>query len=126
MVKNYRIKVNGVEYEVSVEELGQDTVQAPAPGPAPAPAEKPQGPAPKASPQGGAAGKIKITAPMPGKIIAVKFGVGDSVKKGDSVLVLEAMKMENEIYAAEDGTVATVEVASGDMVEGGAVLITMN
>ena len=120
-MKNYRITVNGVEYEVSVEELGADAVQA-APAAAPA-AAKPAAPAPAAS---GNAGSIKITAPMPGKILAIKYNVGDPVKKGDSVVVLEAMKMENEIFAGEDGTVASIEISVGDMVESGAVLITMN
>ena len=75
---------------------------------------------------GRCAGAVKITAPMPGKIVAVKAQAGASVKKGDAVLVLEAMKMENEICAAQDGVIASVEVAVGDMVEGGDVLATMN
>ena len=102
-MKNYRITVNGVAYDVAVEELGAG--------------------APKTS---GSAGAVKITAPMPGKIVAVKAQAGASVKKGDAVLVLEAMKMENEICAAQDGVIASVEVAVGDMVEGGDVLATMN
>lgn len=121
-MKNYRITVNGVEYEVSVEELGADAVSS-APAAAPAAAAKPAAPA---APAAGNAGSIKITAPMPGKILEVKYKVGDSVKKGDSVVVLEAMKMENEIFAGEDGTVASIEVSTGDMVESGAVLITLN
>jgi len=122
-MKNYRITVNGVEYEVSVEELGE----GPAVRTAPAPAVKaPSAPARKAPAASAGAGSIKITAPMPGKIIDIKFKEGDAVKKGDSVIVLEAMKMENEIYAGEDGVVATVNVSTGEMVEGGAVLITMN
>ena len=111
-MKNYRITVNGVAYDVAVEELGA--------GEASAPAKKA---APKTS---GSAGAVKITAPMPGKIVAVKGQAGASVKKGDAVLVLEAMKMENEICAAQDGVIASVEVAVGDMVEGGDVLATMN
>ena len=125
-MKNYRITVNGVAYEVSVEELGQtaEPVQAAAPVPvAKAPAPAPKAPAQKA---GGAEGKIKINAPMPVKILEIKVKEGDSVHKGDSVVVLEAMKMENEIFAAEDGVIAGIEVSVGDMVEGGAVLITMN
>ncbi len=124
-MKNYRITVNGVAYEVSVEELGQDAgssapaaaaVQAPAPAPAAkAPAKKT-----------GGEGKIKIKAPMPGKILEIKVKEGESIQKGASVVVLEAMKMENEIYAGEDGVVSSVEVSVGDMVEGGAVLVTMN
>ena len=112
-MKNYRITVNGVAYDVAVEELST-------PAAVPAPAKKA---APKTS---GSAGAVKITAPMPGKIVAVKGQAGASVKKGDAVLVLEAMKMENEICAAQDGVIASVEVAVGDMVEGGDVLATMN
>ena len=120
-MKNYRITVNGVEYEVSVEELGQGTAPQAA-----APVQEVKAPAPvKPAKPAGSAGAVKITAPMPGKILEIKVAEGAAVKKGDSVVVLEAMKMENEIYAGEDGVVATVEVSVGDMVEGGAVLITM-
>ena len=117
-MKNYRITVNGVAYDVAVEELGAgEASAAPVSTPAAVPA-----PAKKAAPKtSGSAGAVKITAPMPGKIVA-----GASVKKGDAVLVLEAMKMENEICAAQDGVIASVEVAVGDMVEGGDVLATMN
>ena len=82
-------------------------------------------PAKKAA-SSGAGGSIKIVAPLPGKVVDVKVKEGESVQKGTSVVVLEAMKMENEIYAAEDGVVASIEVSVGDMVEGGAVLVTMN
>ena len=122
-MKNYRITVNGVAYDVAVEELGAgEASAAPVSTPAAVPA-----PAKKAAPKtSGTAGAVKITAPMPGKIVAVKAQAGASVKKGDAVLVLEAMKMENEICAAQDGVIASVEVAVGDMVEGGDVLATMN
>ena len=115
-MKNYRITVNGVAYDVAVEELGAgEASAAPASAPAAAPA-----PAKKAAPKiSGSAGAVKITAPMPGKIVAVKAQAG-------AVLVLEAMKMENEICAAQDGVIASVEAAVGDMVEGGDVLATMN
>ncbi len=63
---------------------------------------------------------------MPGKILAVKKHAGDAVKAGEPILVLEAMKMENDIVAPQDGTVATINVAVGDSVESGAVLATMN
>lgn len=122
-MKNYRITVNGVAYDVAVEELGCRRSKCSAgkyTSAVPAPAKKA---APKTS---GSAGAVKITAPMPGKIVAVKAQAGASVKKGDAVLVLEAMKMENEICAAQDGVIASVEVAVGDMVEGGDVLATMN
>ena len=120
-MKNYRITVNGVAYDVAVEELGAgEASAAPVSTPAAVPA-----PAKKAAPKT-SGGAVKITAPMPGKIVAVKAQAGASVKKGDAVLVLEAMKMENEICAAQDGVIASVEVAVGDMVEGGDVLATMN
>ena len=120
-MKNYRITVNGKAYDVAVEELGAGAVaSAPvvsAPAAAPAPA------APAAS---GAAGSIVVSAPMPGKILSVKSSVGASVKKGDVILVLEAMKMENEVVAPEDGTVASINVAAGDAVEAGDTLATLN
>ena len=81
--------------------------------------------APAAAPAG-AAGSVQVTAPMPGKVVAVKASVGQAVKKGEVVLVLEAMKMENDIVAPEDGTIASINVANGDAVESGAVLATLN
>ena len=78
-------------------------------------------PVPAAAPAG-AAGSVQVTAPMPGKVVAVKASVGQAVKKGEVVLVLEAMKMENDIVAPEDGTIASINVANGDAVESGAVL----
>ena len=117
-MKNYTITVNGTAYQVTVEEgFG---AAAPAAAPAPAPAAAPAAaPAP-------AAGGVAITAPMPGKILAVKATAGTAVKRGQVVLLLEAMKMENEIVAPQDGTVASVNVAVGDMVEPGATLATLN
>ena len=125
-MKNYRITVNGTAYDVAVEELGAGAAPAAAPAPvakaaAPAPAAAPAAPAPAAS-----AGSITVSAPMPGKILNVKANVGASVKKGDVILVLEAMKMENDVVAPEDGTVASINVAAGDAVEAGDVLATMN
>ena len=82
-----------------------------------------QAPAPKAA---GAQGSVKVEAPMPGKILAVKKTVGEAVKSGDCILVLEAMKMENEIVAPQDGTVASINVSVGDAVESGSTLATLN
>lgn len=121
-MKNYRITVNGVAYDVAVEELGAGEASA-APVSTPAAVRLQLRKLPQRLRKCGA---VKITAPMPGKIVAVKAQAGASVKKGDAVLVLEAMKMENEICAAQDGVIASVEVAVGDMVEGGDVLATMN
>ena len=131
-MKTYNITVNGVTYTVSVEEVNGAAApaaaaapvatSAPAAAPAPVAAPKPAA-APKKS---GAAGAISVKAPMPGNIIKVNAKVGDSVKKGDVLIVLEAMKMENDICAPEDGTVASIEVAKGATVETDALLVTLN
>ena len=125
-MKNYRITVNGVEYEVSVEELGEGAAVSTAPAAAPAAVKAPAAKKPEAGKTGGAEGAVKVSAPMPGKILAVKVSEGQDIHKGDVVVVLEAMKMENEIYASASGVVATVNVSAGDMVEGGDVLATIN
>lgn len=122
-MKNYRITVNGTSYDVSVEELsGGAALVAAAPVAAPAPAAAPAAPAPAA----GGAGSVKVSSPMPGKILAVKANVGDSVKKGQVILILEAMKMENEVVAPEDGTIASIDVTVGASVESGDTLATLN
>ncbi len=123
-MKTYNISVNGVTYVVNVEEVGNGTAPAQAApvASAPAPAAAPTS-APAAS---GTAGAVAIKAPMPGNIMKVNFKVGDAVKKGDVLVVLEAMKMENDVCAPADGVVATVEVSQGMTVETDAVLITLN
>ena len=122
-MKNYRITVNGTSYDISVEELsGGAAPVAAAPVAAPAPAAAPAAPAPAA----GGAGSVKVSSPMPGKILAVKANVGDSVKKGQVILILEAMKMENEVVAPEDGTIASIDVTVGASVESGDTLATLN
>ena len=122
-MKNYTITVNGNVYDVTVEEGTGSTAGA-------AKAAAPKAAAPKAAPKAaapaGAQGVVKVNAPMPGKILKVNVTAGQAVKKGDVLVVLEAMKMENEIVAPQDGTVASVNVAVGDMVEPGAVLATLN
>jgi len=132
-MKNYTITVNGNVYEVTVEEgftgaASAPKAAAPAPKAAPAAAPKAAAPAPAAAPAApaGAAGAVAVTAPMPGKILGVKASAGQAVKKGQVILILEAMKMENEIVAPQDGTVATINVAVGDSVEPGATLATLN
>lgn len=118
-MKNYRITVNGVAYDVAVEEMGEGAaISAPAAAPKPA--------APKAAPAAAGAGAVKINSPMPGNILSVKASAGQAVKKGDVLMILEAMKMENEICAPQDGTIASVQVAAGDSVESGDVLVTMD
>ena len=124
-MKNLIVTVNGVAYNVTVEEgTGAAAASAPvaASAAAPAPAAAPAAPAAPA----GAAGSVTVTAPMPGNILDVKVKAGDSVKAGDTLLILEAMKMENEISAPQDGTVASVNVRKGDVVNSGDLLCTMN
>ena len=127
-MKNYTITVNGNVYEVTVEEGFTGAASAPkaaAPAPKAAPAAAPKAaPAPAAAPA--AAGSVAVTAPMPGKILGVKASAGQAVKRGQVLLILEAMKMENEIVAPQDGTGASINVAVGDSVEPGATLATLN
>ena len=123
-MKNYRITVNGNVYDVAVEELG-GTASAPvAAAPVSAPKAAPKAAA--AAPAAGAEGAVKVNAPMPGKVVSVKAAAGAKVSKGDVILVLEAMKMENEILAPQDGTIASINVNEGASVEAGAVLATLN
>ncbi|MBO4395610.1 MAG: acetyl-CoA carboxylase biotin carboxyl carrier protein subunit [Eubacterium sp.] len=126
-MKNYTITVNGNLYDVTVEEKsGGAPAAAPAHTPAPAPAAAPA-PAPAApAASGGSAGSVKVKAPMPGKILSIKASEGQAVSKGDVILLLEAMKMENEVVAPQDGTIATINVASGASVEAGDTLATLN
>ena len=127
-MKKYNITVNGTTYEVVVEEAGSVAsapVAAPvftAPVAAPAAAAAPA--APKATAAAG--GANKVTAPMPGTILDVKVSVGQSVKKGDVICVLEAMKMENDIPAPADGVIASVNVQNGASVNANDVLATLN
>ena len=123
-MKNYTITVNGNVYDVTVEENG--SVSAPASAPrkaAPVAAPKAAAPAPAAST---GAGSIKIEAGAAGKVFKLEKKVGDKVEKGDTVLILEAMKMEIPVVAPEAGTVASIDVAVGDTVESGALLATLN
>lgn len=129
-MKNYRITVNGVSYDVVVEELGADALPAPVAESAPAPVAAPAV-APKATPAApkkpaGNAGSVVIKAPMPGTLIKIAVKAGQSVKKGDLLCVLEAMKMENDILAPSDGVVATVDAVQGSSVATDAVLVTLN
>jgi biotin carboxyl carrier protein len=127
-MKSYTITVNGNVYQVTVEE---NTGAAPAPQAAaaapaaPAPAPAPAAPVPSAAAPA-AAGGTPVEAPMMGKILDIKVSVGQAVKRGDSLFILEAMKMENEIVAPKDGTVASINANKGDTVESGTVLATLN
>ena len=129
-MKKYIINVNGKSYEVEVDEVKGGSVQsvtpvapqwpAPAPAAAPAPKAAPAPAAPKAAPGTGGS----VTSPMPGNIWKVLVKPGDSVKSGDVLIILEAMKMENEIFASADAVVASVEVKEGDSVGSGDLLVT--
>ena len=112
-MKRYNITVNGKAYDVAVEEVGGSTAAAPV---AAAPvAAAPAAPAPVAD-------GTKVTAPMPGTILDIKVAVGDTVKSGQAICVLEAMKMENDVNAPCDGKVLSVNTTKGSAVETGAVL----
>ena len=121
-MKYYNISVNGVAYSVSVEETAAGAAPvAPAAAPAPKAA-----PAPAAAAAPAAPAAVAVKAPMPGNILDVKVAAGASVKAGDVLVILEAMKMENEIVAPQDGTVASINVNKGDTVNSGDVLVSMN
>lgn len=121
-MKNYTITVNGNVYDVTVEETGSTpSVAAPRRAVAPAAAAAP---APAAAPAG--AGNIKVEAGAAGKVFKLEAAVGTALKKGDTILVLEIMKMETPVVAPEDGTLASINVAVGDSVEAGALLATLN
>ena len=116
-MKTYRVNVNGTNYEIQVEEISAAEVKS-APAAAPAPVAAP---APAAAPAGGES----VSSPMPGTILAVNVKAGDAVKAGDVLMILEAMKMENEICAPADGTVTAVSVNQGATVETGTLLCTI-
>ena len=126
-MKNYTITVNGNVYDVVVEEgAGTGAAVAAPVAPKAAPVAAPKA-APAAAPKAaGSAGGIKVEAGAAGKIFKIEAKVGQAVKKGDAVVILEAMKMEIPVVAPEDGTVASIDVAVGDPVEAGAVLATLN
>lgn len=124
-MKKFEVKVNGSVYEVEVNEVGGAApAAAPAPKAAPAPAPK-AAPAPAAAAAPVAAGAQTVNCPMPGKILSVAVSNGQAVKKGDLLCVLEAMKMQNEIYAPADATVTDVRVAANQTVKTGDVLIVL-
>ena len=143
-MKEYKYKINGNEYNVAVEELegnkanvtvngksyqveldrpAKPAVSKPVARPAAAPAAAPvSAPAPKAAPAAGGAG---IKAPLPGVILDIKVKVGDAIAKGQTVAILEAMKMENNINADREGTVVSVNVEKGQSIAEGTDIITL-
>lgn len=133
-MRNLKVTVNGTVYDVQVEEVGASETpaasasalapafsapqkSAPAAAPAPAPAAR--------EPKKADAGSETIESPMPGTIVGVNVADGQNVKKGDTLVVLEAMKMENEIMAPRDAEVAAVLVAKGDSVQAGTPLVSL-
>lgn len=124
-MKSYTITVNGNVYDVTVEENAAGGAAAPAaPRKAAAPVAAPVAPAP--APAAGGAGNVRIEAGAAGKVFSIDSKPGDAVKRGDTVLVLEVMKMETPVVAPEDGTVASIDVTVGQAVEAGALLATLN
>lgn len=126
-MRKFRINVDGSTYDVEVEELGADAAPAPPTPPTAAPAAAPAAPAPKpaakpAAPPAAVGDGTPVNAPMPGTILRVDVKAGQNVKSGDTLMVLEAMKMENEILAPKDGVVSSVAVKQGDSVQTGALL----
>ena len=122
-MKSYTITVNGTAYEVTVEETG--SVSAPVAAAAPVAAPK-AAPAPKAAAPKAGTGAVKVTASVPGKVLKVVASVGQAVKAGDSIIILESMKMEIPVVAPQDGTVASIDTSEGASVENGDTLATMN
>lgn len=123
-MKNYTITVNGNVYDVTVEENGSAAAPVAAPRAAAPKAAAPAAPA--AAPKAVGAGSIKVEAGAAGKVFKIEASVGQSVAKGDTVVIVEAMKMEIPVVAPEAGTVASIDVAVGDAIEAGAVLATLN
>lgn len=124
-MKSYRITVNGNVYDVTVEETtGNGAAPAPqSPAPAPQPVKTQQAAVPQPAAN---AGSVEIKSSVPGKVIAVEVSQGQAVKAGDTIVILESMKMEIPVVAPQDGTIASIAVSQGNDVENGAVLATMN
>ncbi len=124
-MKNYRITVNGTAYDVTVEEAGGQA-GTPAAAPVSAPKAAPAAPAAPAAKAAAPAGSIEVKASVPGKVYKVEANVGQSVAAGDTIVVVESMKMEIPIVAPEAGTVASIDVEVGASIESGDVLATLN
>ena len=136
-MRKFKITVDGKVYEVEVEEVGENkasegAVSAPQPVVTkvkkepvkPKPAKVSNSPAPSKAPTAAVAGE-EVVAPMPGKVLQLKVSEGDSVKEGDTLLILEAMKMENEIIANASGSIKKIIAAANDMVDTGDVLMVI-
>ncbi len=130
-MRKFQVTVNGKSYEVEVEELGAEQASVVQTAHTPvAPSQSSVAPDASKAPEAdkavsGDVGSVKVEAPMQGKIVSIAVTIGASVKEGDVVAVLEAMKMENEIVAPGDGIVASVNVSSGQSVESGDLIISL-
>ena len=124
-MKNYIITVNGTAYEVTVEE-NENGAAAPAAPKAASKAAPKAAPAPKAAAPAGGAGKYRVEAGAAGKVFKVEASVGQAVKKGDAIVIVEAMKMEIPMVAPEDGTVVSIDCHVGDPVEAGTLPATID
>ena len=124
-MRMFKVRVNGNEYEVEIEEFS-DAVGSTRPSPPPSPARSPrqEAPAPQSQPKVSASSST-VTAAIPGTILDVRIKQGDLVKRGDTLLILEAMKMENEIMAPRDGKIDGIHVEKGAAVNVGTVLVTL-
>jgi len=132
-MKKYQITLKGQVYELDVEEIGgsstpvaSKTASTPAAASAPSATQAPKATPPKAAPKAAPAGAQTVVAPMPGKIMAVNVKNGDSIKRGDIICILEAMKMQNEIMATQEGTVSDVRITVGQIMSTGDVIIVTN
>lgn len=127
MLRKFKITVNGTEYLVEMEEIGAPQVASVPQPTAPAPSANPEPVVEQAAPvQTSAAAADAMTAPMPGTILKILVNPGESVQENQPLMILEAMKMENEIVAGKSGIVAGIHVSTGDMVNPGDALITIN
>lgn len=127
-MRKFIINVNGNSYEVEVEEVREGAAAPVSATPAPKAASAPKAApatAPKAAPKEAPAGAATVVAPMPGTILAVNVKAGESIKKGQVLCILEAMKMENEIMAPSDAKVVSIAVDAGESVNTGQVLIVL-
>ncbi len=125
-MRKFNITVNGTTYEVDVEEVGGVVTSAPVQAPAPVVAAPAPAAAPKPASTPAPAGAKSVVAPMPGTIVSLKVSQGQAVTKDTVVAILEAMKMENEIYAGVDGTVASIAVSAGQSINTGDTIVSIN
>jgi len=123
-MRKFNVRVNGKQYDVEVEEAGQRAAPAPAPAPPPAAAPSPA-PPPRVAPPPAVSGGGNVTSPMPGTILEIKVKQGDTVAQGEVLLILEAMKMENEIPAPVAGKISSIAVEKGAVVSSGDLLLVI-